>query len=94
MADKTPTPAAPSTNPPGLPVELPRAGEQCVFHGACGGPFAIYGDVGERAPSVTIGGRLVAPTAWNTHSIKGTVPADLHGEVDVTFNGVTIKGRV
>lgn len=92
MADKVAPP--PSTNPPGLPVELPKVGELPVFSGSCGGPFAIYGAVGERSASITIGGRLVPVTAWNDHSIKGSVPADLHGDVDVTFNVVTIKGKV
>lgn len=90
MPDKAP--AAPL--PPGLPVELPKVGETPVFCGSCGGPFAIYGPVGEREPHITIGGRQIVPTAWNEHSIKGSVPMDLRGDVDVTFGTVTIKGRV
>ena len=86
MADKDPI-------PPVKPVDPPKVSE-FSFAGWHGGPFAVYGPVGERQPSITIGGRMITPTAWNDHSIKGEVPDDLRGDVDVTFNGVTIKGKV
>ena len=78
---------------PAKTVDAPKAAE-FTFAGWHGGPFAVYGPVGERQPSITIGGRMITPTAWNERSIRGTVPDDLHGDVDVTFNGVTIKGKV
>ena len=75
-------------------VPVAAKASEYEFHGSAGGPFTIYGPVGERLDFITLAGRQMIPTAWTERFIKGTVPADLTGVIDVAFGDVTIKGKL
>lgn len=58
-----------------------------------GGPFTIYGTGFGTQGVLKVAGQIIKTTRWTDHSIKGSMPAGLKGDVELSIASGVRHGK-